>query len=561
MPADILNQFKEADSVTFSILTGDEKEELSDSYEIHSLTIENEINYIPTAKIVFSYRQEARSSIESDGPELFVPDSKIEIQLGYDQNEITLFNGIITRYKLKICSESSFLTVECVHIMIQSTVKRKNRSFYGLKESDVFDEILNQYADVPYKTQDLPINQNEFVQFDIPDWDFITDRAQINGLISWFTNDGILNIGSLNIRNESLGTLVISQNILDFDAEVTPFHHRSQADDLHPKSSLKSLEPAEIRSFDEFPLKAGEHGKRNLQSPADRKDLFDELAKVTGLVKINGAIVEPNTILKLEGAGALFNGKVFVSGVRHQIAEEVWTTTIRLGLPAVCSKMNRICNSSVSTLRAAINGLQIGVVTQLEENPDKGNRIRVRLPAPDNDEKGIWARVAALSAGSGRTPFPLPKIDDEVILGFINNDPNNAVVLGMYHNPKESPLIIVNNHHKKGFSTDDQIKLIFNDDEKSVQLKTPDGKKIGIFGRKDQILMEDDKGNRISLDSHGINLETQGNIRLKAAGKINVKGMSINQKADVQMKIEGAAGAEFSSSGSTVVKGSIVQIN
>ncbi len=53
----------------------------------------------------------------------------------------------------------------------------------------------------------------------------------------------------------------------------------------------------------------------------------------------------------------------------------------------------------------AIQGLQIGVVTDLENDPDSQDRIRVRLPIIDANEDGVWSRIACLDAGNNRGTF------------------------------------------------------------------------------------------------------------------------------------------------------------
>jgi hypothetical protein len=42
---------------------------------------------------------------------------------------------------------------------------------------------------------------------------------------------------------------------------------------------------------------------------------------------------------------------------------------------------------------------------------------------------------------------------------------------------------------------------------------------------------------------------------------VTIEGLNITQKASAQIKLEGSAGVEAKSSGTMVIKGSIVQIN
>jgi hypothetical protein len=74
-------------------------------------------------------------------------------------------------------------------------------------------------------------------------------------------------------------------------------------------------------------------------------------------------------------------------------------------------------------------------------------------------------------------------------------------------------------------------------------------------------MKEDENQNKVTLSRDGISMESAKDIILKASGDIKIEGTNVEIKASAQLKSEGSAGAELSSSGSTVVKGSIVQIN
>jgi hypothetical protein len=63
------------------------------------------------------------------------------------------------------------------------------------------------------------------------------------------------------------------------------------------------------------------------------------------------------------------------------------------------------------------------------------------------------------------------------------------------------------------------------------------------------------------MSSDGIKMESAADINIKATGDVNIEGVNINVKAQAQFKAEGSAGAEMSTSGQAVVKGSIVMIN
>ena len=180
----------------------------------------------------------------------------------------------------------------------------------------------------------------------------------------------------------------------------------------------------------------------------------------------------------------------------------------------------------------------------------------------DHEEQGIWARVASLDAGDNRGAFFRPEIDDEVIIGFINADPRQAVILGSLNSSsKPAPISATDDNHEKGFFTRSGMKILFDDDKKEVTIDTPNGNKIQLSEDQGSILVEDENGNKIQMNSDGIEIESIKDINISAQGDVNIEGLNVNAKANVQFAAEGSAGAELSAGGSTVVKGAIVQIN
>jgi Rhs element Vgr protein len=288
------------------------------------------------------------------------------------------------------------------------------------------------------------------------------------------------------------------------------------------------------------------------------------LAKIQGRVRCQGfAGIKIGQVLELSGVGNRFNGKHFVSAVRHQLDRKNWETDIRFGLsPKWFSRHEDIVDATAAGLLPGVKGLQVAVVTALEGDPDGEDRIQVRLPIVSADDDGIWARIATLDAGADRGSFFRPEIEDEVVVGFLNEDPRDAVILGMVNSSsKPAPLPGSDDNHEKGFVTRSGMKMIFNDDKVSFTLETPGGNKLTVSDDEGSIVLEDQNGNKIEMTSDGITLDSAKDIILKAAGDVKVDGVNVEIKASAEMKAEGSAGTELSSSATTKVKGSLVQIN
>jgi len=202
------------------------------------------------------------------------------------------------------------------------------------------------------------------------------------------------------------------------------------------------------------------------------------------------------------------------------------------------------------------------LVTQIENDPDGDDRILVRLPVVDAGEQGVWARIATVGAGDIRGFVFRPEIGDEVVVGFIHDDPNQPIILGSANSSANpSPITPSDDNHEKGLITRGEIKLLINDDHPSVLIEMPSGKKVSVNDDDGEIVITDDHGNSVVMNANGLLLESSADITIKASGDLNLEGTNVNIKANASLKAEGSASADISSTGTTSVQGSLVQIN
>jgi uncharacterized protein involved in type VI secretion and phage assembly len=329
--------------------------------------------------------------------------------------------------------------------------------------------------------------------------------------------------------------------------------------------NVSSSDLADSLENDELVLRAGAKiPDVLLQKWTDSKMMKHELAKVRGRAKVEGlGAVKPGTVIALEGIGDRFNGSAFVSGVKHTVYKGEWTTDLQFGLSSKWfAEEYEISEKPAAAMLPSISGLQVGLVTQIENDPDGDDRILVRLPMIDSAEQGVWARIASVGSGDTRGLVYRPEIGDEVVIGFIHDDPNQPVILGSVNSSANpSPLPPSDDNHEKGLITRSDIKLIINDDHPSVLIEMPSGKKISINDDDAEISITDEHGNHIVMNSDGLSLESPSDISVKASGDLNLEGTNVNVKASAALKAEGSASAEISSTGTTSVQGSLVQIN
>ncbi len=570
-----------SDLPTIKILS--DGKEISGEYHLIAISVSKAVNKIPSARVTLLDGDVALENFEVSNSDLFIPGKEIEILAGYHSEESTIFKGIIINHGIKMRkNKPSILTVECKDQAIKMTAGRKSGFYAESTDSDVIDEIIGDYG-FESDIESTQTKHKEMVKYYTTDWDFIVTRAEVNGKLV-IVDDGKVTVAAPDTSQDPVLSLIHGATIMEFEAEIDAryqfsnvkcsswdyatqkmLEEESDDPDFKDHGNIAPSELSGVIELDEFSLcHTGQVADQELKAWADSKLLKSRMAKIIGRVKCQGfGDIKPGLMLNLDGVGDRFNGNTFVTAVRQQITSKNWETDIQFGLsPKWFSKNEEIIDTPASGLLPGILGLQIGVVTQLQDDPNGEDRVLVRIPVIDSKDEGIWARVASLDAGNERGAFFRPEIDDEVVLGFLNDDPRDPVVLGMLNSSaKPAPIAASDDNHEKGFFSRSKMKLVFNDDEISFKIVTPNENTIIISDDAGSVIFEDENSNKIEMSADGILIESASDINIKASGDVNIEGTNTNVKAGSQFKAEGSSGAELSTSATAVVKGSLVQIN
>lgn len=568
------------DVVSFDVLINGVN--VTNKHPILSATVTKEVNRIPTARLVLIDGNAAEEKFEVSETNDFIPGNKIEIKAGRDGINKTIFKGIIIRHSIKVRQGGdSMLSIEAKDEAIKLTVGRKNGYFKDVKDSDVISKVLASYS----KSVDATtVTHKEIVQFNATDWDFVMMRAEMNGLLV-IPNDGKIDVKKPDTSSSPELNLVYGSNLLEFESEMDAQYQWSsvetQAWDFKGQALVQS-ESASSGSFTEHGNLSGKtlsavlglnklelhHSGRvsepELKAWADATMVRSRMSKIRGRAKFIGfSDLKPGTTVLLRGLGARFNGKAYITAVRHEISGGTWFTHAQFGLnPTFFNENKDISAPPAGGLLPAVSGLQIGVVTQLEQDPDGEDRILVKMPLVSNSDKGIWARLATLYAGKDRGSFFRPEIGDEVILGFVNDDPRDPVVLGALHSSKNpEPVPAEDDNHIKGLVTRSKMKVIFDDEKKIITIETPAGNKVVISEDDKSITTKDQNGNESKMSSDGISVKSPKDIKIEATGNVSIKGQNVKIEAQMNLEAKGSMNAKLEGGIQAVVKGAMVMIN
>ena len=575
---------------TFDILI--EGQVIDPGYQVTSISIVKEINRIPTAKIVFRDGDASAETFTISEKENFIPGKKINIKIGRDSENEQLFKGIIVKHGIRAKeSGETELTLECKDQAVKMTIGRHSRYFENFKDSGIIEELITKYPGLTPDVEATALVHKEMVQQHCTDWDFIMMRAESNGKMI-MVDDGTVQVNAPKTSEGAALAVLFGSTLIDFEAEMDATGQWAAVEakswdyagqELF-ESSVDHIALSEPGNVTGDELSAAIGPKRyevrhtgqvigeELQEWSKSLLQRSRLSKIQGRAKFIGfGKLKPGQMIDLQGIGARFTGNAYVSAVRQDVYNGSWYTQAQFGLKTDCFAREYKDTDALAAggLLPSIKGLQIGKVVQLENDPDGENRILVRLPIIDNSAPGIWARIATLDAGLNRGSFFLPELDDEVIVGFLNDDPRDAVVLGMLNSSaKPAPIAAEDANHEKALVTRSGMRVHFNDDTKTITIDTPAGNSIKLDENSTSLTIEDQNGNLTKMSTAGIEIQSARNIKIQASGTIDINAGTAMTLAAAQMGISAqsamevtGATAKLSSDGITEIKGSIVNIN
>ncbi len=576
-----------------------ENAKIKDHFGVISLWVRKEINRIGKAQLVLEAGNMSKQEIPESEDETFAPGKNIRIEAGYKGTEQVIFEGIITSHGIEIAESEDLLLIECRDFAYPATLSRKNRVFEKKKDSDAIKVILGEYAQLKPTVKDTSATYNELVQYYCSDWDFILSRADTNGLFV-ITEGKKISIDMPKYSANSVLTVTYGKDMLAFKGDLETEAQLTAAEAVAWDSTKQKLVKASGSSTtlnkqgNQSPKElAGKVGNRKailqtttisdetiLKSWADAQIQKTGLGRIRGEVKFQGnAEIGLGRVIELAGLSKRFNGNAYVGMVEHEIKKGSWVTTAGLGVsPGNITENTDVAAPLAAGLLPGIQGMHIGKVVAIEGDPDKENKIQIMLPILNGENNKVWARLATLWASNQYGGFFIPDVGDEVVVGFFNNDPCHAVILGSLYSSKQPPANKIEaKNNIRSIITKSKLKLEFEEDKKVITIQTPGKNTIEISDEGKSITISDQNKNKIEMSASGIKIESEGSLLLKAKtgieidagtsidikGKsaINMKSANIEVKADMAFTAKGGAKAELSAGGQAVVKGAMVMIN
>lgn len=240
--------------------------------------------------------------------------------------------------------------------------------------------------------------------------------------------------------------------------------------------------------------------------------------------------------VKVKGAGKRFSGDYFVTAATHLYTHAGFTTNFsaygtRTGL--------LIDNMGRDTPLDRWPGVVAALVTNTDD-PNGWGRVKVKYPWLTDGEESDWARVIGGGGGPQAGFCTIPAVDDEVLVTFVHGDFAFPVVLGGVWNgqdklpppvadapqgekpqvrtwftPKGHQITIYDNRHQLEIKTQSGLRMTFDDEKKRITIEG--SHQIEVLA-----------GAKLLLSGEDVEITAKGTIDLRANGKVNVKGSTIN---------------------------------
>lgn len=584
---------------SYEITAGGKK--LGGGYFVLSVQTDHSIHKIARAEVVLQlmYNDADKKTFFQTEDPLLEPGKDIEIKLGYNQKNKKVFKGIIISQGIKTYAGNNFLILKCCDKAVKLTLAKRTEYFKEKKDSELITSILSK-AGLDKGIDATTVKHPMMLQQNTTDWEFIKMRAAANGLLLYAESNKVY-VKKPGAKASAALTLTYGKDVYSLDAETDATYQLPSATchawSMSKQEMLegKSTEPrlnkqgnlegkklagkvgyAESQYFSSTPME-----KPELTAWANSILINARLSRITGRVVFFGnASPEINKQIELKNFGKRIDGKALVTGVRHIMEKGIWKTTVSFGLKAnYFEGLTKSTSPSINGIMPAIGGIQIGKIKKIDGDPKKENRLQVELPFMNKAAEGIWARLASFFATADKGAFFIPDVGDEVVVGFVNNDPRHAIILGMLYSSKANPPEKIKAENTiKTIKTKKDLVIEFDDEKVAIKIETPEGNKIVFSDDDSSLKIDDQNGNQVHLTDKGITLKSDGDILLDAGGDIKMKasgdikgatssgnvdfkGSNVKLKGSADLLLQSSGKGALKASGVLIVKGSMVKIN
>lgn len=541
---------------------------------------------------------------------------KIEVQLRQSADTDSeppsevLMIGEITSIEPDLTNEGrTTITIRGYDRSHKMNRERKTMTYLQVTDSDLAGKLarasgLRVSADETQGVYDYLMQANQ------TDWEFLTERASRIGY-HMYVDDNTLHFKKSPPSPPLGASLAWGDSLSRFRPRVSTVEQVSQVQvyGWDPKAKRKivgqATSPTNTLQNRKYNGKTGgsladtAHSNPGKAVVMDRPVVSqveaDKLAKAVldskagNFVQAEGEAggnpkVRAGMAVEIVGVGTRFGGQYLVTRSLHRYNQKGYSVKFWCsGGPdnMSISRLLQAGNGRSSSVVGSGNngkptslGVMVGIVTN-NNDPDDMSRVKVQFPML-NDTDSWWCRLATPMAGSNRGFCYFPEAGDEVIVAFLNGDPNYGYVLGSVWNgsdkhPKPLGKLVTGSQTlRRVIRTRKGHEIMFDDTDEATRgitiIDKTEQNFIKIITTPDpKIIIECNKDIEVTSKTGNITVNAEtGKLTVKSMSNMDLQSQSGNISIQAQagkVSIQGMAGVDVQSSGITNIKGTMVNIN
>jgi len=395
-------------------------------------------------------------------------------------------------------------------------------------------------------------------------------------------------IKSLALRNE---IRVGKYSLNDYNFETPNALMKTEV------TSGQNLGPGEREVYD-YPGLYAKHAEGDDFARVRIQEEEMRIASITGTSDVRGFASGYSFTLEDYFRDEMNNKKYLLTAVDHAAEQKGFSSGGGGGNSYTntftCIPLDTMFRPPRLTPKPVVEGVQTAIVVgppNEEIHTDKHGQIKVQFhwdrESKANEDSSCWIRVGQIWAGTGWGAMYIPRIGQEVIVDFLEGDPDRPIIIGsVYHGtnmppyalPDEKPKTTIKRNSSKGGGGFNELRFedkkgseqIFIHGEKDLDIRVKDTRKeyIGnerhLTVEKDQFalvkkskhqLVKEDYSEKVDGDvnrtiggdqvvkvSGKDHLTIDGDFMLKSGGATNIKsGAAYSQESVANFSIKSGA--------------------
>ncbi len=472
----------------------------------------------------------------------------------YGSESERYFHGMVNSFRMA-GSSGRFILYKAIVVPTLWTLSLEKdcRIFQEMTVKDIVTEILEDAGiksdRYKFQLKETYPERSYCVQYRETDLNFITRLLEEEGIFYYFEHeenqhcvvfgDSTVNYNPIDgIQNKNQQVELLYQSGADMvhqEETVSRFHpcaritsgkytHRDY-NFLQPSLKLSGTkEESAFKKLERYDYPGGfadeQRGSQLARNRLEEAGRF----RTSADGKSNCPRLVPGFTFKLSGQEMADLEKEYVlirtihSGSQPQVLEELSLTGdgYSYSNEFQCIPSEMVFRPEFKTPKPYVRGIQTAIVVGPkgeEIYTDEHGRVKVQFHwdrLGDNDEKSsCWIRVSQIWAGAGWGAMHIPRIDQEVVVDFLEGDPDQPVITGrLYHGSNTPPYKLPDEKTKSTLmskttpnaKTHNELLMEDKVNETRVVLSNAYGHKITMDEKEQFLCIETRDGNKVTFD-------------------------------------------------------------